>query len=378
MTIGILREPQEDRRVVMLPEIVGQLVKMNVQVKVESGAGNGAMISDDEYKTAGASITTKEEVLTSSNLLTRINAVSKDDIARIPEGTVLLNVFQPLFNKEIVMSLLNKNVTSFSMDMIPRTTRAQAMDILSSQATAAGYKAVLVAATNLPKFFPMFMTAAGSIVPAKVLIIGAGVAGLQAIATAKRLGGVVEVFDTRAAVKEEVKSLGAKFIEVEGAADSSAAGGYAVEQSKEFLDRQKQKIHESASKSDVIITTAQIPGRKAPVLITTQTVECMKAGSVIVDLAASTGGNCELTKNNETIIHNGITIIGNSYLPSTIPADASKMFGKNVLNFLKLIINKEGNLNLNFEDDIVKGSCITHNKEIIHPKVKEAQLAVSN
>lgn len=378
MTIGILREPAEDRRVVMLPETVGQLVKMNVQLKVESGAGSGAMIADEEYKAAGATIATKEEILTTSTLVTRINAVSNDDIARMPEGTVLLNVFQPLFNKDIVVALLNKNVTSFSMDMIPRTTRAQAMDILSSQATAAGYKAVLVAATNLPKFFPMFMTAAGSIVPAKVLIIGAGVAGLQAIATAKRLGAVVEVFDTRAAVKEEVKSLGAKFIEVEGAADSSAAGGYAVEQSKEFLDRQKQKIHESASKSDVIITTAQIPGRKAPVLITTQTVEAMKAGSVIVDLAASTGGNCELTKNNETIIHKGVTIIGNSYLPSTIPADASKMFGKNVLNFLKLIINKEGNLNLNFEDDIVKGSCITHNKEIIHPKVKEASLAVSN
>ncbi len=371
MIIGILREPLEDRRVVMLPEIVGQLVKMNVQLKVESGAGNGAMISDDEYINAGATITSKEDILKNSNLIARINAVSNDDIAKMPEGTVLLNVFQPLFNKEIVLALLNKNVTSFSMDMIPRTTRAQAMDILSSQATAAGYKAVLVAATNLPKFFPMFMTAAGSIVPAKVLIIGAGVAGLQAIATAKRLGGVVEVFDTRAAVKEEVKSLGAKFIEVEGAADSSAAGGYAVEQSKEFLDRQKQKIHESASKSDVIITTAQIPGRKAPVLITTQTVESMKAGSVIVDLAASTGGNCELTKNNETINHKGVTIIGNSYLPSTIPADASKMFGKNVLNFLKLIINKEGNLLLNFEDDIVKGSCITHNKEINHPKVKE-------
>ncbi len=372
MTIGILKEPAEEKRVVMLPEIVGQLVKMNVKVKLESGAGNGAMVSDDEYKTVGASITTKEDVLTTSNLVTRINTVTNEDISKIPSATVLVNVFQPLFNKEIVMALLNKNITSFSMDMIPRTTRAQAMDILSSQATAAGYKAVLVAATNLPKFFPMFMTAAGSIVPAKVLIIGAGVAGLQAIATAKRLGGVVEVFDTRAAVKEEVKSLGAKFIEVEGAADSSAAGGYAVEQSNEFLDRQKQKIHESASKSDVIITTAQIPGRKAPVLITTQTVETMRAGSVIVDLAASTGGNCELTKNNETIVHKGVTIIGNSYLPSTIPADASKMFGKNVLNFLKLIIDKEGNLNLNFEDDIVKGSCITHNKEINHPKVKES------
>ena len=345
---------------------------MNVQVKVESGAGNGAMVSDDDFKNAGATICNRDEIFSSCQIILKINPVSKDEISRLTDSSVLVNVFQPLVNKEIVLSLLDKNVTSFSLDMIPRTTRAQAMDILSSQATASGYKAVLLAATHLPKFFPMFMTAAGSIVPAKVLILGAGVAGLQAIATAKRLGGVVEVFDTRAAVKEEVKSLGAKFIEVEGAADSAAAGGYAVEQSKEFLERQKQKIHESAAKSDVIICTAQIPGRKAPVLISTQTVEAMKPGSVIVDLAASTGGNCEVTKNNETISYKGITVIGNSYLPSTIPADASKMFGKNVLNFLKLIINKEGNLNLNFDDDIVKGSCITHHKEIIHSKVKEA------
>ncbi len=372
MNIGILREPAEDRRVAMLPETVSQIIKMNVQVKVESGAGNGAMVSDDDFKNAGATICNRDEIFSSCQIILKINPVSKDEISRLTDSSVLVNVFQPLVNKEIVLSLLDKNVTSFSLDMIPRTTRAQAMDILSSQATASGYKAVLLAATHLPKFFPMFMTAAGSIVPAKVLILGAGVAGLQAIATAKRLGGVVEVFDTRAAVKEEVKSLGAKFIEVEGAADSAAAGGYAVEQSKEFLERQKQKIHESAAKSDVIICTAQIPGRKAPVLISTQTVEAMKPGSVIVDLAASTGGNCEVTKNNETISYKGITVIGNSYLPSTIPADASKMFGKNVLNFLKLIINKEGNLNLNFDDDIVKGSCITHHKEIIHSKVKEA------
>ena len=372
MNIGILREPAEDRRVAMLPETVSQIIKMNVQVKVESGAGNGAMVSDDDFKNAGATICNRDEIFSSCQIILKINPVSMDEIGSLTDSSVLVNVFQPLVNKEIVLSLLDKNVTSFSLDMIPRTTRAQAMDILSSQATASGYKAVLLAATHLPKFFPMFMTAAGSIVPAKVLILGAGVAGLQAIATAKRLGGVVEVFDTRAAVKEEVKSLGAKFIEVEGAADSAAAGGYAVEQSKEFLERQKQKIHESAAKSDVIICTAQIPGRKAPVLISTQTVEAMKPGSVIVDLAASTGGNCEVTKNNETISYKGITVIGNSYLPSTIPADASKMFGKNVLNFLKLIINKEGNLNLNFDDDIVKGSCITHHKEIIHSKVKEA------
>ncbi len=371
MTIGILSEPADDRRVVMLPEVVGQLVKMKVNVKVESGAGNSSMFTDEDYKTAGAAITTKDDIFQSANLIARINPFAKEDIGKMSEGTVALCVYQPLFNKELVLAYLEKGITSFSMDMVPRTTRAQSMDILSSQATVAGYKAVLLAAATLPKFFPMFMTAAGSITPAKVLVLGAGVAGLQAIATAKRLGAVVEAFDTRSAVKEEVKSLGAKFVEVEGAADSAAAGGYAVEQSKEYLEKQKQKIFESAAKSNVIICTAQIPGRKAPVLIPAATVEAMKAGSVIVDLAASTGGNCELTKNNETITHKGVTIIGNSYLPSTVPADASKMFGKNVFNFLKLIIDKEGNLNLNFEDDIVKGTCVTHHKEVMNERVKE-------
>lgn len=371
MTIGILSEPADDRRVVMLPEVVSQLVKMKVNVKVESGAGNASMFTDENYKSADATIHTKEDILQSANLIARINPLSKEEIGKINAGTVVLCVFQPLFNKDMVLTYLEKGITSFSMDMVPRTTRAQSMDILSSQATVAGYKAVLLAATTLPKFFPMFMTAAGSITPAKVLVLGAGVAGLQAIATAKRLGAVVEAFDTRSAVKEEVKSLGAKFVEVEGAADSAAAGGYAVEQSKEYLEKQKQKIFESAAKSDVIICTAQIPGRKAPVLIPATTVEAMKAGSVIVDLAASTGGNCELTKDNETIVVKGVTIIGNSYLPSTVPADASKMFGKNVFNFLKLIIDKEGNLNLNFEDDIVKGTCVTHSKEVINERVKE-------
>lgn len=371
MTIGILKEPTEDRRVVMLPEVAGQLVKMKVNVKVEAGSGNASMFSDDDYKAAGAMITNREDIFQTADLIARINSFSKEDISKMKSGAVVLCVYQPLFNKDLVLAYLDKGITSFSMDMVPRTTRAQSMDILSSQATVSGYKAVLLAASNLTKFFPMFMTAAGSITPAKVLILGAGVAGLQAIATARRLGAVVEAFDTRAAVKEEVKSLGAKFVEVEGAADSSSAGGYAVEQSKEYQEKQKQKIFESAAKSDVIICTAQIPGRKAPVLIPSATVDAMKPGSVIVDLAASTGGNCELTKNNETVVHKGVTIIGNSYLPSTVPADASKMFGKNVLNFLKLIIDKEGNLNLNFEDDIVKGTCVTHNKEVMNPIVKE-------
>jgi NAD(P) transhydrogenase subunit alpha len=256
------------------------------------------------------------------------------------------------------------------MDIVPRTTRAQAMDILSSMATVAGYKAVLLAAWKLPKFFPMFMTAAGSIVPAKVLILGAGVAGLQAIATSRKLGAVVEAFDVRSAVKEEVMSLGAKFVEVEGAKEDSAAGGYAVEQSEEFRRLQQKAIHDHAVKSDVVISTAQIPGRKAPVLLPRETVDAMKPGSVIIDLAASSGGNCALTQAGQEVMHNGVLIVGHENLPGTAPADASKMFGKNVINFLKLII-QNGELNLNWEDDIVKETCIVHRGEIMNSRLKQ-------
>ena len=244
------------------------------------------------------------------------------------------------------------------------------MDVLSSQANIAGYKAVLLAANSYGRYFPMFMTAAGSIAPAKMLILGAGVAGLQAIATAKRLGAVVEVFDTRPAVKEEVMSLGAKFVEVEGATDASSAGGYAVEQTEEYKQKQQQRIAESVAKSDIIITTAQIPGKKAPILITEEMLNSMRNGSVIIDLAASTGGNTPFTKNNETVNYNGVSIIGNSSLQSTMPSDASKLYGKNIVNFLQLIIDKDANLNLNWEDDLVKSACITHNGEIINDRVK--------
>jgi H+-translocating NAD(P) transhydrogenase subunit alpha len=285
-------------------------------------------------------------------------------------NTVVVGVFQPLFNVSFMQQLAAKQVTLFSLDMIPRTTRAQSMDVLSSQANIAGYRAVLLAATLFPRYFPMFMTAAGSIPPAKVLIIGAGVAGLQAIATARRLGAVVEVSDTRPAVKEEVMSLGAKFIEVEGAADASKAGGYAVEQTEEFKQKQQQRLAESIAKSDIIITTAQIPGKKAPLLVSETMLNSMKPGSVVIDLAAATGGNVFATKNNETIVHNGVTIMGNSNLAADMPWDASKLYGKNVLNFLQLIIDKDANLNLNFEDDIVKGCCITHGGEVVHERVK--------
>ncbi len=369
--IGILKEPDGENRVVVLPEIASQLVKLNFEVLLETSAGARAFASDDDYKAQGAKIGDKDTVLSTSDIILRINSLTSDEISKLKSGAVALAMFQPFFNPETVKNLVDKNITGFSLETIPRTTRAQAMDVLSSQATVAGYKAVLVAASNSAKFFPMFMTAAGSITPSKVLILGAGVAGLQAISTARRLGGVVEAFDTRSAVKEEVMSLGAKFVEVEGAKDEASAGGYAVEQSEEFKQKQRQVIHDHAAKSDVIITTAQIPGRKAPVLITKETVAAMKPGSVIVDLAASTGGNCELTKNNETVVVNGVSIIGNSNLPSTIPSDASKMFGKNVITVLKLIL-KDGQVNLNFEDDLVKGTCITHNKEIVNEKLKEA------
>jgi NAD(P) transhydrogenase subunit alpha len=264
-----------------------------------------------------------------------------------------------------------KNMTTCSLDTIPRTTRAQSMDVLSSQANIAGYKAVLEAANIYPRYLPMLMTAAGSVTPAKVLILGAGVAGLQAIATARRLGAVVEVFDTRPAVKEEVMSLGAKFIEVDGAADASKAGGYAVEQTDDYKQKQQQKIADSTAKADIVITTAQIPGKKAPVLITDEMLNKMKPGSVIIDLAASSGGNTSQTKNDQTLQYKNVTIVGNSNLAATMPGDASKLYGRNVLNFLQLIITKEGNLHLNFDDDIVAGCCITHGGLIVNERVKQ-------
>ena len=368
MIIGVLKEPSPETRVSLLPEHVAILKKWNVDVLVETNAGVTAFANDEKYTEAGANIKSRSEVLQSSDFIVSINALPQSEIDNL-QSKIILGVYQPLFNAGLMKDLAAKGLTVFSMDMLPRTTRAQSMDILSSQANIAGYKAVLLAANLFPKYFPMFMTAAGSIPPAKMLILGAGVAGLQAIATSKRLGAVVEVFDTRPAVKEEVMSLGAKFVEVEGAADASKAGGYAVEQSEDFMQRQKAKIAESVAKADIIITTAQIPGKKAPILITTEMITAMKNGSVIIDLAAATGGNTELTKNDETVIHHGVSIVGNSALASSMPSDASKLYGKNILNFLQLMIDKEGKFNLNFEDDLVKGTCVVHGGEITNERV---------
>ena len=373
MTIGVLKEPSHETRVSLLPDAVASLIKKGIKVFVENGAGVRSFSDDHDYANVQATVASRTEVIRGSDILLSIHPPVES--AGMLKEKILIGVFQPLFNGRQMAEWAGSNIISFSLDMLPRTTRAQSMDVLSSQANIAGYKAVIHAANNYSRYFPMFMTAAGSIAPAKVLILGAGVAGLQAIATARRLGAVVEVFDTRPAVKEEVNSLGAKFIEVEGAADASKAGGYAVEQSADFMQRQKEKIGESIAKADIVITTAQIPGKKAPVLVTGAMIEKMKKGSVIIDLAAATGGNTEITKNNETILVNGVTIVGNSALPATMPADASKLYGKNVLNFLQLITGKEGQLNLNFEDDLVIGSCITRDGKVVHERVSAVTAA---
>lgn len=370
MTIGILKEPTHEARVSLLSEAVSALTKKSITVIVESSAGANAFCSDTEYEKAGAQIKSRNEILTTSDIVLSIHQI-KDDEIKLLQSKVLIGVFQPLYKTDEVINWATAGATIFSLDMLPRTTRAQAMDVLSSQANIAGYKAVLTAANVYCRYFPMFMTAAGSIAPAKVLILGAGVAGLQAIATARRLGAVVEVFDTRPAVKEEVQSLGAKFIEVEGAADASKAGGYAVEQTEEYKLKQQKRIAESVAKSDIVITTAQIPGMKAPILINEEMIGTMRNGSVIVDLAAATGGNTPITKNDETVIQNGVHIIGNSSLQSTMPSDASKLYGKNVLNFLQLLISKENIVHLNWDDDLVKGCCITHNGNIVHERIKK-------
>lgn len=369
MTVGLLKEPAHETRVSLLAESVAMLTKKGISVLVENGAGEKAFCRNEDYVTSGAQVKNRDELIASSGILLSIHMPAESDIFKM-KSKVLIGVFQPLYNAGVMRAWASAGISCFSLDMLPRTTRAQAMDVLSSQANIAGYKAVLAAANAYPRYFPMFMTAAGSIKPAKVLILGAGVAGLQAIATAKRLGAVVEVFDTRPAVKEEVMSLGAKFVEVEGAADASSAGGYAVEQTEEYRQKQQQKIKESIAKADIVITTAQIPGKKAPILITEDMLTGMRNGSVIIDIAAATGGNTPFTKNNETVSYNGVNIIGNSFLQSTMPSDASKVYGKNVLNFLQLITDKDGNLHLNWEDDLVKGCCITHNGEVMHERVK--------
>ncbi|MEK6225642.1 MAG: Re/Si-specific NAD(P)(+) transhydrogenase subunit alpha [Chloroflexota bacterium] len=368
MRIGVVRETTPgERRVALVPETVGRLAKGGNEVIVERGAGEASSFPDRMYTEAGGTIGDAW----SADLVLKVAKPSDDELARIREGVVLIAFLQPLTNHALVRELARRRVTALSMDAIPRITRAQPMDALSSQATVAGYKAVLLAAVALPKFFPMLTTAAGTIAPAKAFVIGAGVAGLQAIATARRLGAVVEAFDTRPVVKEQVQSLGAKFLEVDLGETGEGAGGYAKELSEEAHRKEVELLAKAVKENDIIITTAAIPGRPAPKLITADMVRSMKPGSVIVDLAAETGGNTELTQAGKVIDVDGVRIDGTTNIPSTMPYHASQMYSRNIQSLLGLMITKEGKLNLDMNDDVIKGTVITKDGEVVHEQTKK-------
>lgn len=371
MVAGILKETGSENRVALLPGEAAALIRLGLNVMVEEGAGSGAYASDDLYRSSGVSIASRQEVITGSDLLLTVNPPVGDDITVFSEGQIIFTVLDPVVNRDWLEKARARRLTVLALDIVPRITRAQSMDILSSMATVSGYRAVIEAALLLPRFFPMFMSAAGTIRPARVLVLGAGVAGLQAIAVARKLGAVVEVFDVRSAVKEEVKSLGGKFIEVEGAREDAAAGGYAVEQSEEFRRKQQALIQERAAVADAVIATAQIPGKKAPVLVMKETVERMKPGSVIIDLAASTGGNCELTENGKTIMVNGVTVAARSYYPSSMSSDASRMFGNNLVNLIRIMTDGKGEVKIDLDDEIIAGTTAVHNGEYQSPRIKQ-------
>ena len=372
LIVGVPRETAPgERRVALIPDTVKRLAASGVVIKVESGAGLASGHSDDAYVAAGAQIVADAKEASDAQVVIKVQKPDAGEVALLHRGSTIIALLQPMTNTDLMRDFAERDITSFSMDAIPRTTRAQSMDVLSSQATVAGYKAVLMAADTLPKFFPMLTTAAGSIIPAKVLIVGAGVAGLQAIATARRLGAVVEAYDTRPVVKEQVESLGAKFVDIPvDTSDAHTAGGYAKEVSAETLRKQQEVLADHAAKSDVIITTAAVPGRPAPRLISKETVERMRPGSVIVDLAAETGGNVELTRAGENVEHNGVIIMGQLNLPSTMPVHASQMYAKNIQNLLDLLI-KGGQFDPDYEDEIVKGTVITRGGEVVHEMTRQ-------
>ncbi|HEY9695017.1 MAG TPA: Re/Si-specific NAD(P)(+) transhydrogenase subunit alpha [Oculatellaceae cyanobacterium] len=373
MRVAIAKEIEVgEHRVALVPDVVAKLVKQGIDVWVEAGAGEGSFLSDDAYRNAGAEIISDRNTLwREADVLLKVAVPYEYEIDQMREGATIISFLNPLANFSLVQRLANRRITAFGMEMIPRSTRAQSMDALSSQGSVAGYKAVLIAAAALPKYFPMLTTAAGTIAPAKVFVIGAGVAGLQAIATARRLGAIVEAFDIRPAAKEEVQSLGAKFVEVKLEESTVAEQGYAKEVSEASKKRSQEVLTEHIKHSDVVITTAKVPGRKAPVLVTEEMVAQMKPGSVIVDIAAEQGGNCACTEPGKDIQRNGVTIIGPLNLPATMPVHASQMYAKNVLSLVQYLI-KDGNLQINFEDDIVSSTCITHAGEISHQRVRDA------
>jgi NAD(P) transhydrogenase subunit alpha len=374
MHITVLKETEPDEsRVALVPESVKRLVSMKAKVAIESGAGNESGASDADYEAAGASVSKDRAALVKAvDVLLAVNRPSPEIVAQLNRGAVVVSFLRPLDEPLMLKPMIERGITGFAMELIPRSTRAQAMDALSSMATIVGYKAVLLAAEHSPRMFPMLTTAAGTVPPAKVLVLGAGVAGLQAIATARRLGAVVEGFDVRAAAGEAVRSLGAKFLEVDmGGLQTEDAGGYAREVTEEVMDRSRELIARQAKQTDCIITSAAIPGRRAPLLITEEAVTGMKRGSVIIDLAGPTGGNCALCKPGETVDVNGVTIMTPLNLSATVPVHASQLYSRNLTTFLSEMI-KDGELNLDFANDVVGPSCAVHNGEAKHPRIQEA------
>ena len=371
MKVAVPKEIEHgERRVALVPDTATKLIAAGLEVGIEAGAGAAAFLSDQAYEKADVKVVDRPGILLhDADAVLKVQAPHESEISMLKKGAVLISFLQPATQGDIVKSLASHGITAFSLELLPRISRAQSMDALSSQASAAGYKAVLMAENRLGKFFPMMMTAAGTVAPARVLVMGAGVAGLQAIATARRLGAVVSAYDVRPAVKEEVQSLGATFIEL-ALETQEGEGGYAREQSEEFLKKQRELIGEHVAKSDVVITTAAVPGRQAPLLVTGDMVKGMRPGSVIVDLASETGGNVELTKAGKDVDVGGVTIIGTSNVPSTMPLHTSQLFARNVANLLLHLV-KNGAISLDFTDEITKGSCVTHGGEIVNDRAKQ-------
>jgi NAD(P) transhydrogenase subunit alpha len=380
MHIGVPKESAEgEKRVALVPEVVGKLSggENGPEVLVERGAGAGALIPDSQYEEAGARMVDDAAAVFEADVVVKVAPPNSEEMGRLRSDSVLIGFLSPLTAGEMVRAIAQTGATSFAMEAIPRISRAQSMDALSSQANIGGYKAVLIASTEIGRFFPMLMTAAGTIRPATVLVLGAGVAGLQAIATARRLGAVVQGFDVRAAVKEQVESLGAHFLEFDLGGDLEGAGGYAKELTPEQQARQQELMAEAIGKVDVVITTAAVPGRRAPVLVTEEAVKLMKPGSVIVDLAAETGGNCELTEEGKTVVRHDVKILGPLNVPSTMAEHASQLYARNIQSLLELMI-KDGQLTLNFDDEVIAGACITLDGEIVHEGARQAVQATSS
>ncbi|HEX8098312.1 MAG TPA: Re/Si-specific NAD(P)(+) transhydrogenase subunit alpha [Pyrinomonadaceae bacterium] len=380
MRIAVLRETQPgERRVALTPESVRKLAALKVEVAVESGAGEQAGATDDKYSDAGAEVSPdRGAILSSADILACVNRPADEDLVRLNKGAVVLGFLRPLDEPEALGTVATHGLTAFAMELVPRITRAQSMDALSSMATVVGYKAVIMAAEQLPRMFPLLMTAAGTVPPARVLVLGAGVAGLQAIATARRLGAVVEGYDIRKAAGEQVRSLGAQFLEVDlGGIKTEDAGGYAVELSEEAMKRGRDLIAERAKTADVIITTAQVPGRRAPLLVTEEAVSGMKPGSVVVDLAGSTGGNVAGASPGETIERGVVRIMSPLNLAATVPGHASQLYSRNMTAFLSLLV-KDGALNVDLADDVVGPSCVTHAGEVVNQRVAAALESTAN